>query len=432
MRILLFLCLVSNTLFSQNYKGTVLDAKNSKPIPDCLVIIKGSSISTVTDQTGVFTFPFLNKQSITLVITLLGYTTHEYPLSTYPSDTFYLSSKENLLKEIVILAEQKKILNPGNEEPILDFDFLDDKLILLSPGQKFNELRLLNEDGSSACKIKVNRKSTTLRHDCINNLQLTGPDSAWQIFYDYEKLNTMNAYTLETYEQVLGGCVCAANSNFYFNDRKYRGLKTHYYFFSEKDKGVKHDLVSFSDTAKIKKFETDYNLNYFLEVRRKSHYTLYNEPLDSIKKKMPKYREALQLDWDYTQWLGTLETEMLKNDSGIFIVNFTDTTIYKTGYSNQIKEQCHFSAFKTGRFLPKVYADPDYKDNYLIRLKDNHLDLVRFDIMTGRQLSLTTIPNVPYLPKKILIRGGNVYFIQKDLADQQQYKLVRYSLNKTF
>jgi hypothetical protein len=428
-RILFILCfLISGSLFSQTFTGTVMDAKKRKALPDCIVIIRGTTASSLTDHKGNFTLSLPFNETSVLVFTMLGYTTIEYDLSTYKKDTFILTPKNIQLKEVEILAEKKAILNPGNDEKILDFDLLNDNILLLAPGKEMNNLKLLNELGNYVSSLNVNKHSESLKRDCLGNLQLYSKDSAWQVFFDFEKLNLLNPYSLDAYKSIMGKCICAGNNSFYFQDMEYRNLKTRYFYFSEKEKGIKHELIAFGDTAKIQAFELDYNLHYFLEVRRKSGYTMYNEPVDSIRVKMQKYREELPLDWTYNTWLGKIETEIVKNDTSLFIVNFTDSLIYSVTKDNAVRVQSAFHIAGYKNLVHKIYTDADYNENYMVQFMDNTLVMIRFDIYSGKELSKTIIPGIPYLPEKIIIHSGKAYFIQKNLADQQSYKLIKYYL----
>jgi hypothetical protein len=426
-RIIFILCFFSGSVFGQNISGKILDSKTLHPLPDCLVIIKGTTTSTISGQKGEFAFPSsVQSKDAVLVLTTLGYTTIEYSLNLVKKDTFLISPKDIQLREIEIAAEKKVLLNPDSEEKILDFDFLNEHLVVLVPGKSFNNLKLLNERGEFISGLKVNKNSDKLLHDCLGNLQLLSSDSAWQIFYDYEKLNVLNPYSRLNYESILGNCICSCNNNFYFQKMEYRNLKTNYYYFCENEKGVRHDLVSFGDTAKIKKFELDYGLHYFLDMRRKSNYSMYNEPVDSIKIKMQKYREELTLDWAYSNWLGQVETQMLKNDTTVYLVNFTDSIIY-----NIKNNKLHFISRLTTSskgLIPKVYTDEDLNDNYLLRFLNNKLIVGLLDIQKGNVISEDEIPEVPYLPGKIIIKSGRVFYIQKNLADQQSYRLIKYFL----
>lgn len=429
---LIFFILLLNhaSVLSQNIKGVVLSKHTQRPVAECLVIIKGTTQVSVTSEKGIFEFIQTdNQQNAILVFTILGYTTIEYKLSAYKKDTFYIIPKDILLKEVVVSANKKNILNPKNDESILDFDLLNDNLIVLSAGTPKNNLRLMDETGTVLSNLKIDAHSETLKHDCIGNLHLMSSDSVWQVFYDYTKLNTLKSHTRENFEQALGNCVCLNNKCYYFQTKTYRNLRTNYYYYNENEKGVRYELAKFQDTAKIRGFELDYNLQYFLDVRRKSNYTMYNEPVDSIKLKMEKYRTELPLDWTYRSWLGAVETQMLKIDSSSFIINFTDTLIYVVTKNNELKYKTRLSALKSVKAQPKVYLDADYRETYLIAFDDSKLTIIKFDIQTGTELSRNQISNIPFLPKKIIINSGKAYFIQKNLADEQSYKIIKYYLN---
>jgi hypothetical protein len=423
--VLLFFC--TSVLPAQERKGIVLNSRTSHPVQQCLIIIKGRSEAFISDDKGEFYFPS-GRENVSLVFTLLGYTTAEYNLSVYKKDTFYITPKDVQLKEVTVSAEKKSILNAGNPEPVLDFDLLNDGLAVLTAGEPYNELRLINESGNPLSRLKVDSHSNHLNHDCIGNLQLFSHDSVWQVFYDYTRLKTLDAFPADTFYKVLGNCICMSNRNYYFKHDSYRNLRTNYFYYSEDSKGKPNELVVFQDTAKIRGFESDYNLQYFLKVRRESHYSMYNEPVDVIIKNMEQYREELPLDWAYVTWLGKMETQMIKADTNTLIVNFTDTCIHTVSKRNEVSYRCRMEAFKK-EVIPHVYVDAENGEAYLTGFSGNTLTFIRFSLENGKEISRTEVLNVPYLPKKIIIKGGSAFFIQRNLADDQVYKIIRYSLN---
>lgn len=422
----LFCLFISGNLFSQDFHGFVIDKKKSKPVPDCLVILKGTTISTITNSKGEFIFPDLPVSGQSIVLNLIGYTTIEHKLSG-SKDTFYLAQKNISLKEIEIHTSQKNILNENNRAPLLDFDLLHDNIILLSAGGDHNYLRLIDEHGENISLIKVDKYAKLLKRDCLNNVQLFNNDSAWQVFYDYVKINLMNACTKQTYSRILGNCVCFCDNNYYFKNMEYRNLRANYFYYNEFEKGRKHPLVKFEDTAKIRTFELDYSLSYFLEMRRK--YGWYSEPVDSIILKMENYRNELPLDWTYLKWLGNISTEMIKTDSNLFIVNFTDTIIYRVDPDKKVIYNSKLKCFHYKGLQQNIYLDLDHNETYLISFSENKLMVIKFNIQTGEEISKTEIANVPYLPKKLIINRGKIYYVQKNLVDEQAYKLIKYYLN---
>ena len=144
---------------------------------------------------------------------------------------------------------------------------------------------------------------------------------------------------------------------------------------------------------------------------------------------MEQYRTELPLDWSYIHWLGEIESQMLKIDTNTFIFHFTDTAIYDVTKNNELKFKNQLSAFKQKNVLPKAYIDSDYRETYLTIFEESTLTILKFNINTGMEISRTTISNTPFLPKKIIIKNGNAYFIQKNLADELSYKIIKYYLN---
>ena len=118
-------------------------------------------------------------------------------------------------------------------------------------------------------KHKVRGTTTQLDNDCLGNLQLTDSDSSWQVYYDFIRLRTLNAYPITTYNKVLGECVCTRGNNYYFRHVHYQGLRHEYYFYNEFRKSEKMTLCRIQDSSRIQGFELDYDLQYFLGFFRK-------------------------------------------------------------------------------------------------------------------------------------------------------------------
>ncbi|MBS1634917.1 MAG: carboxypeptidase-like regulatory domain-containing protein [Bacteroidetes bacterium] len=414
---------------AQSYTGLLIDATTRRPVYGCLVILKGQSHYTNTDAQGRFqmNLPVGTKDQV-LVFTMLGYSTAEYKLSQHPSDTFFISQKSFQLEDVVISAEKKSILNPKSQEIILDFDLLNGNLLLLTSGSNKNNLRLMDESGKLMTRMKTHRHTTGLRRDCIGNVHIYSQDSIWQVFYDYVKLNVLPPYSRQAFDQVIGHCVCNKRDEYYFQYMSYRKLRTHYVYFTEREKGVSHELVNFADTEKIRSFELDYNLQYFLDTRRASHYTMYNEPIDVIKQNLEKYREALPLDDSYRAWLGSVESQLIKVDTNLYMVNYTDTLLYTISPAHEVIYNRPLLAMREKDLSHNIYVDEAYKETYMVRFTGSTLTFIKIDMVSGKEVSRTDIQNTPFLPDKIIIHAGSAYFIQKNLADDQNYKMMKCNL----
>jgi hypothetical protein len=424
---ILCLILLSGNVSAQTLHGYVVDKNNFKPVADCIIILKGEPTPAVSNSKGEFNFPKTEKDKASLIFTMIGYVTIEYKLSAYKKDTFFISPKNISLKEIEIQRKPKKILNEKSNESILDFDLLNKDVILLTAGMDHNYLRLIDDSGNKISNMAVDKNTESLKHDCLTNLQLFNKDSVWQIFYDYEKLNLLNACSKQTYSRVLENCVCSCDHNYYFKTMEYRNLRANYFYYNEFEKRKRHELIQFKDSSKMRRFALDYDLNYFLEQRRK--FGLYPESVDSIKAKIEMYRAALPLDWSYSHWLGSVETEMIKTDSGLYLLNFTDTSIFQVNKNNEVKFVSRLNCLHYKDLIHKVYLDAENNETYVISFSGSNLTFIKFNLASGKEISQTSIPNIPYLPKKIIVHSHEAYYIEKNLADQQVYKMVRYRLD---
>jgi len=102
--LILFVCMLfaSATLFAQSRKisGTVVDSKN-EPIIGANVQVKGTSIGSITDMNGTFSFDAPGNG--TLVISYIGYETQEMPLgrTTY---NITLQEDAETLDEVVVVG----------------------------------------------------------------------------------------------------------------------------------------------------------------------------------------------------------------------------------------------------------------------------------------------------------------------------------------
>ena len=110
---LFFLMLtISVTLFSQTItiKGRVTDKQTNEALARATIAVKGTSISTISDNLGNFRLSDLKPGSIILVISYIGYETVENPVSVNDSNErvdVALSIDERIGNAIVVSASKR-------------------------------------------------------------------------------------------------------------------------------------------------------------------------------------------------------------------------------------------------------------------------------------------------------------------------------------
>jgi TonB-linked SusC/RagA family outer membrane protein len=103
--------LLTSSVWAQNVRvtGTVKDEKGN-PLADATVTVRGSKISTATDAQGKFTLPTV-APGATLVVSHVGFTTHEEKLAGKTGFTFVLQEQSVNMNEVVVVGygTQKKV-----------------------------------------------------------------------------------------------------------------------------------------------------------------------------------------------------------------------------------------------------------------------------------------------------------------------------------
>jgi iron complex outermembrane receptor protein len=94
--------------FAQNIEGTITDSQKN-PLGAANIVIKGSTISTITDESGKFSLDTNGKKlPLTLLVQYVGYKTAEVEVTTLPIPSLEVSLKEeNELIEVVVSSRRR-------------------------------------------------------------------------------------------------------------------------------------------------------------------------------------------------------------------------------------------------------------------------------------------------------------------------------------
>jgi iron complex outermembrane recepter protein len=95
------------SLAQKTLTGKVSDAKINEPLIGASVLIKGSTIGTITDLNGAFSIECKCELPITMVIKYIGYQTKTVEISDFQSLMIYLSSDEKAFGEVTVTARRR-------------------------------------------------------------------------------------------------------------------------------------------------------------------------------------------------------------------------------------------------------------------------------------------------------------------------------------
>lgn len=111
----LFILLITLSGFSQRkytISGIITDSQNGETLLGAAVILKGTSIGTITNEYGFYSIT-ASQENYTLIVSYLGYKTIEKKITLQDDLKFNVELKEdaNQLQEIVLTVEESKKLN---------------------------------------------------------------------------------------------------------------------------------------------------------------------------------------------------------------------------------------------------------------------------------------------------------------------------------
>lgn len=118
--------LIPFLFFGQNINGIVTDAFN-QPLVGATVLLKGTSIGTITDLDGQFNLDISSNNAKTIVVSYVGYATKEVSLSNQSTIVVFLTEDISALDEVVVVGygTQKKKDLTGSVASISEKDFQD-------------------------------------------------------------------------------------------------------------------------------------------------------------------------------------------------------------------------------------------------------------------------------------------------------------------
>ncbi|MBK8367139.1 MAG: hypothetical protein IPL10_06900 [Bacteroidetes bacterium] len=424
-----FLFLSSLSLFSQNeiIHFKIFDDKTKTPIQFGFILIKGENISSQSDEFGNVSIKA--KALDTLVIYQLGYDLKKTTAFDIEKNNHIvlLKSKNLTLDEVIINSSKIDTIQATNNTIFLDFDFYDDFILaLVDKGGRYNYLQLLDLDGNKISQKKLSVKSETIFKDCFENIHLLTTDSVFQIYYDYKNIILLNPFPISNYYGLLKPCECYHGNKYIFKTKQYRNLKNSYTMYDENKKGTKQIVAIVADSLAIKGFNMDYDINYFLEKRRRG--LGYETSMDEIKKHIDELREDLPLSSDYLNLLSPIESEMKKIDTNFVLFAYTNKLVYEFSFDGKLNSKNTLIGFDD--IKPKLYIDYDAKSFIFSEMNKNGIvTLFKYDISKNVFTHKFELENY-YFIKKFKVKGDHIYFLNKDkTSDLVKTKILKENIS---
>ncbi|MEY4927430.1 MAG: hypothetical protein RI894_1866 [Bacteroidota bacterium] len=110
----LFLVLGFNVQAQRTITGTITSSSDKKPLPEAIVLLKGSNIATVSDEMGKFSINVPNNDGA-LIFTYIGFQSKELPLS---APSFDVALDEGIEMDNVVVVGTRNASRTRIESPV--------------------------------------------------------------------------------------------------------------------------------------------------------------------------------------------------------------------------------------------------------------------------------------------------------------------------
>lgn len=412
----LFFCalviLFSSSLSGQitEYTIHIVDQAALEPLFQSYALVKGKNISALSDENGRLT---IKAQSAdTLVIYQSGYQLKRIRVTDLSRNNFRigLTRKSISLEEVTVTSNKITRMREQDFTVFLDFQFYDDLILaLINKGGKYNSLLVLDEFGNTQAELPLRVKSEKLFKDCLDNIQVITADSVYQVYYNYHTIRLLAGYPISDYYQNIAPCECQLGNSYIFKEVRYQNLRNTYWFYDART-SIYEQLVAVADSLSVRNFEMDFDIQYFLAIRRRGAGYAYR--VSDLNKYIEKFREELALQDDYLSTLKPMESEFRKLGNQFLLFDYTHHQLSYFSHKGKLEKRVSLPDLKG--IYPKVYIDPD--NNTCVFTERNRntgaLKLYKYDSQTNALRQQFKLPDYTFV-QNYKVKGNYLYFIAK-------------------
>ena len=437
--VLIIFCL---PLFSsgqtETFRGLLYERNSTTPVPNAHIKVRNSNQGTVAGYDGSFVLPLKSLPAF-LDISCVGYepfSLEVIQVQKAPA-VLYLKPKMYDLNPVTISDKPVITLYKDDDYSVLDYDFLDENLMLLVYRYQLNrsEILLLNREGDTLVVTPVPAVPPLgLYKDVFANLHyVTKKNQVFQSFYIPEQNKLVFPYHTsgDTIRKFLGEYLFSLKDRLYFQESGPRGFMTSIGYYS-RNEGHKYICKSM-DFKGMKTYYSD-AWNY--------HTTRYLlDPIDEFERRGVDETAIAYEHFYKKKNCGEL---FRIRDTVLAFFNFCENRIelmdadghpVKTTTMDFRQDQslgllASITAAVAGsdgwKWSHRLIQDEAFQTIYAMFTHKGFVLLKKIDPESGEFLSSIELP-VPF-PEKLKIFKGEAYFLSKAAGEYQKRRLFKITL----
>ena len=407
--------------------GLVLDSKNKDPLENALVRLSGTPFLTQTNRVGEFSLVLPKKSVYKINVSHLSFVSFTKEVKRLNEDTLRievsLNYKSNLLDTVSILSKQVPETLVGKPfYSVFDFDFYEDKLILLTSESTLNkaQLQLSNYEGKIFSYYKIPKRAGEAKrffHDYEGYTELICEDTILRLDVFNSEL-IVNAIPRKDFESYVKPVVDTIQGNLYYSNQWDKYPSFNYYYLKKGD-----TISRLLNSITNKELMDLYNFEYYflpsglqLEARRMA--TNYKTDKRIIAALMSGFTQSMFYEPLYAPLFVIKDT--------ICIFNHYNDCLYHYSKQNELIDSVKISYHHPKNWRDwkrKLYVDEPENKVYAFFSKDGHHYLKQIHHQTGKEILTYKLQH--HSAEKIKIKDGYVYYVYRPFGSTQERFLYR-------
>lgn len=344
-----------------------------------------------------------------------------------------LNAKTNILPEAEIVENAPHLAYSNKQVWVSDYKITDRGMYLILDSNTEHSLMFLSHEQDTLAKAKINKKFDYLYEDAFGNIHLLSNDSAYQTYYDGEKLNMLYPVDIASFKQKLMPVKVITDSLLIL--QKYTSMYQEILYVSvnrnNKETKVLADLYGYSKEAAD---------NYYIDMMRDGRIdgVLSANPLfPTLHKQL--FRDASEQPFDISQMNNPISMKPYEDfenspkmryvynpiycpivffNQTIYIFDFEKDRLLKYADNGVPLYECdmtfhrkkHFKNYRIGDpWDRKLIFDKALCKCYAQFTKDGLVTLKEIDLQTGKIKNEIKLTQHTY-PENIQIHNGIVYY----------------------
>lgn len=423
----LFIVLLPSILWSQSVyvvNGEVL-SENGKALPGASVLYRNQSTGTVTDVQGYFKLAITELPAY-VEIRFIGYKTHYVSLS---ASDFGENQSTNLSIKLIQLTEELEAVTVTGEAyenffthsgfSVLDFEFVDENILLLLKNKRTYKLVLMSSTQDSLAHLKLTKIASGLVADCLNQQYVTTEDSVLALSFANNKIQVVGALELNYYNKSIKPCVASNTHSLYYNFYKYNNQLLEIYQ-SPKDGGTSNKIKELVDREDAySKSEYGHTAQSMLSG---------NSPVGSNLTGLALFKKGFErMAWFKHTMAKPIYNPLFASAEGAILFNHFCDSVQRLNSEGVTVESFHITHHHLKEFDKQVIKDKLSNKFYVVFKKGGTYRLGLLSTVDFSVESEIVIQNHSFL-NGLKVRNGVAYFLNRKEDDLNRFKLYRQQL----